>query len=473
MAARILPCRMRMRHLWKKVTVGITALALLAATGCGESVSDTGAAKTDTAAAKTEAGSAAAGNTEAGSTEAGSQAAGEAGSIKVWVSSGAEDDTYRDMFTKMETELNIQINDEYYPKDELDSKIQVAPVVGDAPDMIIADYLQIPSYYEAGMIETLEDRIPAEIKDDLLQSIVDESTYDGHMVSTAQFDAGMALWANKSMLEEAGIRIPASYKDAWDKAEFEDALAKLKANGVEYPIYIRQNKPSSLYFTFMPVLASFGGDYVNRDTMLTEGVLDSEETIAAYSYITWLEEQGYMNGACDYEDAFYGRKESALALLGHWKYTDHVTNLGDDAILVPIPDFGHGVFTCSGSTVWAMTTAATENGTADAVWSVMEAGLQPEYINQITDFNGAIPSRKSILNTKEELKEGGRLYLYREQLEAGISVLRPLTPAHMTIYSAMESATSDIIGGADAAESLKDASESIDEIIVENEWNLN
>ena len=64
------------------------------------------------------------------------------------------------------------------------------------------------------------------------------------------------------------------------------------------------------------------------------------------------------------------------------------------------------------------------------------------------------------------------MYLYREQLEAGISVLRPLTPAHMTIYSAMEAATSDIIGGADAAETLKEASKSIDEIIVENEWNL-
>ena len=446
----------------------MTALAIMAASaGCGESVSDTTAAKADTTAAKTEAGS-----SEAASTEAGSKAAEGAGSIKVWVSSGAEDDTYREMFTKMESELGLEINDEYYPKDELDSKMQVAPVVGDAPDMIIADYLQIPSYYEAGMIATLDDRIPAELKGDMLQSIVDESTYDGHMITTAQFDAGMALWANKSMLEEAGVRIPVSYKDAWDKAEFEDAMKKLKDSGVEYPIYIRQNKPSSLYFTYMPVLASFGGDYVDRDTMLTKGVLDSEETVAAYSYITWLEEQGYMNGACDYEDAFYGRKESALALLGHWKYTDHVTNLGDDAILVPIPDFGHGVFTCSGSTVWAMTTAAEENGTADAVWSVIEAGLQPEYINQITDFNGAIPSRKSVLDAKDELKEGGRLYLYREQLEAGISVLRPLTPSHMTIYSAMESATSDIIGGADAAEALADAADSIDEIIVENEWNL-
>ncbi len=450
-----------MKHLWKKVLVTAAVLAFtVSAAGCGKKVTDTPSTAAGTTAQSQEET-----QTKAESTEG-------AGSIKVWVSSGAEDDIYREMFKKMETELNLEINDEYYPKDELDSKMQVAPVVGDAPDMIVADYLQIPSYYEAGMIDNLDDRITSDIKDDLLQSIVDESTYDGHVITTAQFDAGMALWANKSMLEAAGVRIPVSYKEAWDKAEFEDVLAKLKASGVEYPLYIRQNKPSSLYFTFMPVLASFGGDYVNRDTMLTKGALDSDETIAAYSYISWLVNQGYVNGACDYEDAFYGRKESALALLGHWKYKDHVTNLGDDAILVPVPDFGKGVYTCSGSVVWAMTTAAKENGTADAVWSVMEASLKPDYINQMTDFNGAIPSRKSVLDSKEELKKGGRMYLYREQLEAGISVLRPLTPAHMTIYSAMESATSDIIGGADAAETLREASKSIDEIIIENEWNL-
>ena len=71
----------------------------------------------------------------------------------------------------------------------------------------------------------------------------------------------------------------------------------------------------------------------------------------------------------------------------------------------------------------------------------------------------------------DNLKEGGRLYLYREQLEAGISVLRPLTPAHMTIYAEMQNAYKDVIGGAEPKSVLDDAANAIDEVILDNGWN--
>ena len=168
-----------MKKMMKRVVAGALALSMtVLMAACGGSDESTGSV------AQTSSGS------TAGAT-----------SIKVWVSSGAEDDVYRETFDKMETELGITINDEYYPKDELDSKLQVAPVVGDSPDLIVADYLQMPAYYEAGMIQPVDEYISEDLKSDLLQSVIAESTYDGKMVSTAQFDSGLALWANKSMLE--------------------------------------------------------------------------------------------------------------------------------------------------------------------------------------------------------------------------------------------------------------------------------
>ena len=83
---------------------------------------------------------------------------------------------------------------------------------------------------------------------------------------------------------------------------------------------------------------------------------------------------------------------------------------------------------------------------------------------------GVLPVRL-LAHQVENLQEGGRLYLYRQQLEAGISVLRPLTPAHMTIYNAMQSVYSDVIGGADPYTALHNASQEIDEVIIDNGWN--
>ena len=160
-----------------------------------------------------------------------------------------------------------------------------------------------------------------------------------------------------------------------------------------------------------------------------------------------------------------------MALLGHWKYSDHVNFLGDDAIIIPCPDMGNGVFTCSGSTVWAMTSAVDKNNSENLVWKVMEGALSEENIRIVTDFNGAIPSRKTVMDGVDNLKEDGRLYLYREQLEAGISVLRPLTPAHMTIYAEMQNAYKDVIGGADPKSVLDEAAKAIDEVILDNGWN--
>ncbi len=391
--------------------------------------------------------------------------------ITVWISSGAEDDIYREMFDSIEAELGVTIVDEYYAQDEVDSKMKTSQIAGDMPDAVIIDYLFIPNYYEAGLIAELDDYISTEITDDFLPSVLSECTYNDSIISVAQFESGLAFWANKEMLENAGVRIPESYTDAWDKEEFEDALAKLKESGVEYPLYVRQNKPSTEYYTWMPFVASFGGDYMNRETGLCTGTLDSEETIQAFEYLSWLFEMGYCDPNCDYDDSF-PKGENALALYGHSKYQDYSAGVGEDnLILVPLPDMGNGVYTCSGSTVMVMTTGAQEKGVDDAAWAVLEKAVSPEYITMVVEVNGAIPARLSAMDAIEEYQEGGKLYLYREQLEAGISFMRPYTCAHMTIYDAVTTVISDIYAGADAEEELHSAAEYVDEIIMENGWN--
>lgn len=401
-------------------------------------------------------------------------ACADATTITAWISDGAESVVYQEMFDDFNAkhEGEIVVDDQYFAQDELLNKLQTAPIVGDAPEVIIIDGLQIPYFQDLDMIACLDDYIPEEMKSDVIPSVWAENTYDGSIYGVAQFDSGMGMWTRRSILEKIGARIPTSYKEAWTVEEFEDILAKCKEAGYEYPLYIRQNKVTSLYFNWMPVIASFGGDFLNRDTMTATGTLDGENTIAAYDWMKKMLDAGYINPACDYEDAFFGREEAAFSVLGHWKYSDHVGAFGDDAIIVPIPDFGGGVFTCSGSTVDVMTTAAIERGKGDAAWTVLEAIMSPEYIQMVCNVNGGVPSRASVMDSMEQWQEGGRLYLYREQLEAGISYLRPITPAHSTVYNAVADVCTNIIAGGDPAEELHEAAEYVDEIIYENGWNI-
>lgn len=401
-------------------------------------------------------------------------ASADATTITVWVSDGAESVIYGEMFDDFNAkhEGEIVVDDQYFAQDELLNKLQTAPIVGDAPELIIIDGLQIPYFQDLDMIACLDDYIPEEMKNDVIASVWAENTYDGSIYGVAQFDSGMGLWTRKSILEKIGARIPTSYTEAWTLEEFEDILAKCREAGYEHPLYIRQNKVTSLYFNWMPVVASFGGDFLNRDTMTATGTLDGEGTIAAFEWMKKMVDEGYVNPACDYEDAFYGRNEAAFSMLGHWKYSDHVGAFGDDAIIVPLPDFGGGVYTCSGSTVDVMTTAAVERGKADAAWTVLEALMSSEYITMVCNVNGGVPARSSVMDSMEQWQEGGRLYLYREQLEAGISYLRPITPAHSTVYNAVANVCTNIIAGGDPAEELHEAAEYVDEIIYENGWNI-
>ena len=91
----------------KKILAGLlSAMMVVSLAACGSS--ETGATTTDS---KNETTANTADGTAAAATDA--QGGYEGKEVKVWISSGAEDDIYREMFDKIEGDLNITITDEY------------------------------------------------------------------------------------------------------------------------------------------------------------------------------------------------------------------------------------------------------------------------------------------------------------------------------------------------------------------------
>ncbi len=399
---------------------------------------------------------------------------GDCGQLTVWIPSNAqptEREAYLSVLNRIDEqhpEFTLKIDEQ----PDLSKQLLAAAVSNDLPDITSSDSNRLGVFVNAGVFVPLDDIVPQEVIDDTLPSIRDATVWDadGKLYNVAQWDAGLSLWANKAMLEEVGARIPTSYTEAWDRAEFEEILKSLKDKGYWAIDFGQADQTGSkFYYTYLPVVKSFGGDWMDRDTMKAEGALNSAGTVEAFEYMNWLAEQGYVDVAADNDTGLF-EGTTAMLLYGNWVEPQARETLGDDAILVPIPDFGHGVFTGSGSQTWGITTKAEERGCMAEAGMVINDLLEPDSIKEMTLSNGSIPSRLSVLEQDERYQEGGPLYLYREQLEGGIAVNRPQTPAAVFAREKIGETLIQVMAHGDAQGSLDQATAEIDQLIEDNNY---
>ncbi|MDW7755783.1 MAG: sugar ABC transporter substrate-binding protein [Brevefilum sp.] len=393
--------------------------------------------------------------------------------IDVWFHSGKGEerevlDAQVTTFNEMQDE--VFVNAIILPEGSYNDQVSAGALAGDLPCLLDFDGPFLYNYAWSGYLLPLDDFVPQAVKDDFLPSIIDQGTYAGKLYSLGTFDSGLSIWANKAYLEEAGVRIPTSIDDPWTMDEFMDALDKLKSlDQVEYPLDLKLNYGAGdewNTYAFAPIIQSFGGDLIDRtDYQSSDGILNGPESVEALEWFQSLFEMGYANPSPAGDDSFYGSKTAALSFVGHWMYGPHTSALGDDAILIPMPIFGERAVTGSGSWNWGITTNC-EN--PEAAYKFLSFLVEPEEILHMTNANGAVPARKSAIAQSELYAEGGLLNLFVQQLEGGVAVPRPQTPAYPTITSAFKTVIWNIIAGADVQAELDNAVEIIDQDIQDN-----
>ncbi|MEM9777119.1 MAG: extracellular solute-binding protein, partial [Chloroflexota bacterium] len=313
-------------------------------------------------------------------------------SISVWnhAGQGGERDAIETIaagFNSSQSDYAVEIVS--LPDGSYTDQVNAAALAGDLPCLLDFDGPLLYNFAWSGFLQPITGYVDQAMLDDFLPSIVNQGTYDGELYSLGQFDSGLAIYANKAYLEEAGVRIPSSIDDAWTLDEFEEALAALQAlDQVEFALDMHFNYGRGEWYTygFSPILQGFGGDLIDRsDYQSATGTLDGAESVAAMTALQSWVDAGYVNPGQTTDDDFYGSKISALAWVGHWMYNTHKDELGEDSILVPMPDFGGGAATGMGSWNWGITSTCND---PDGAWAFMDYMLQPDNILIMTDANG-------------------------------------------------------------------------------------
>ena len=348
-------------------------------------------------------------------------------------------------------------------------QVNSAALAGDLPCLLDFDGPFLYNYAWAGYLAPLDDYVSADVKADFLPSIIAQGTYAGNLYSLGTFDSGLALWGNKEYLEAAGVRIPTSVEDAWTFEEFTAALEALQAlPEVEYAIDFKLNYGSGEWtsYGFSPILQAFGGDLIDRtDFMSADGVLNGPESVAAMEWFQSLFEDGYAIVSPAGDDDFFNSKITALSWVGHWMYGPHTEGLGDNVVLIPMPILGEKAVTGMGSWNWGLTSTCPN---PDEAYAFLEYIISPEEILHMTNANGAVPARKSAIEMSDLFGEGGMLNIFVQQLESGVAVERPVTPAYPVITSAFDTAVYNILAGADVQAELDAAVATIDQDIEDN-----
>jgi multiple sugar transport system substrate-binding protein len=400
-----------------------------------------------------------------------SSAADEASTIAVWTHEAATTPefavlkTAAEAFNRRPGVHKVNIFPSIYRYYE--ERVHSAAVTGTLPCVFDIDGPFVPAFAWRGYLQSIDTFVTKELLDDLLPTIVDQGTYQGRLYTLGQFESGLGLWGNKRYLTRVGARLP-TIAAPWSLTEFEQVLDRLTAlQGVDYALNLAvYTGPTEFYsYAYAPILQGFGGDLVRRGTNLSaKGVLDGPQSIAAMKRFQHWFDQGWTQAVFDRTDDFEKRR-AALSWTGHWKYPSYRAALGQDLVLLPMPDFGHGIKTAMGSWSWGI--SSTCRDTAGA-WAFLEHLMSSREIERITNANGAMPARQSVLAHSALYGDAGPLRIFAQQLNAGSGVPRPATPGYGTISKSFAAAVSDIIAGKDVETALSKAAHSIDADVAAN-----
>jgi len=392
--------------------------------------------------------------------------------VDVWFHSGKGEE--REVLDAQVTAFNemqddVFVNAILLPEGSYNDQVNAAALAGDLPCLLDFDGPFLYNYAWAGYLQPLDSFVSADVKADFLPSIIAQGTYGGNLYSLGTFDSGLAIWGNKTYLEAAGVRIPTGIEDAWTFDEFNAAIEALAAlPEVEYVIDFKLNYGSGEWTSYglAPIVQAFGGDLIDRsDYQSADGVLNGPEAVAALEWFKSLFDNGYAIASPAGDDDFHGSKTAALSWVGHWMYGPHTEALGDDVVVIPMPVLGEKAVTGMGSWNWGLTSTCND---ATAAYKFLEYITTPEEILHMTNANGAVPARKSAIAMSDLFGEGGLLNIFVQQLEGGVALERPVTPAYPVITTAFDVAIYNILAGGDVQAELDAAVEAIDLDIEDN-----
>ena len=207
-------------------------------------------------------------------------------------------------------------------------KINASVMSGDLPDVLTVDGPNIAAYASNGIIQPLAE-LTEEEKEEYLESIIDQGTYNGKLYALGAMESSVGLYYNKDILKEAGIEVPDA-EHPWTRSEFLEISEKLKPimeqkNGYVLDMTFPVGEATIYYYA--PFFWSNGGDMVDDTGLKADSVFNSSENVETIDYFKTILGNGYMSKVPI--DNLFESGRAAFKFDGAWEVNTIYTSYPD------------------------------------------------------------------------------------------------------------------------------------------------
>lgn len=363
-------------------------------------------------------------------------------------------------FNASQTKVTVKL--QAFPQQSYNTSVVAAAAAGKLPCIVDIDAPNVPNWAWAKYLT------PLKLSTDLSKSLPSTvGKWNGTVYSVGQYDVALGMFARKSVLDAAGIRIP-TIAQPWTEQELSSALAKLKAEGKwQYPLDLQTAGGGEwLPYAYSPFLQSFGGDLINRKGYQSaDGVLNGPQAIAFASWFQGLIKSGYIAQKSGKDsNADFQNGKTAILYSGSWSYSVLKPTVGSDLLSLPTVDLGNGPKVGGGSWQWGVTGTCPAKA---AAMSYLSYTMLPKNIALVAKATGNIPATAEAAALVPGFQPGGEFDVFR-QFSKDYAVVRPVTPAYPFISTEFQTAMQDIIAGGAPKAILDTAVKNIDNNIKQN-----
>ncbi|WP_453993306.1 ABC transporter substrate-binding protein [Bacillus nitroreducens] len=250
-----------------------------------------------------------------------------------WAAAGGEEQAFLEMikdFEQKNPDIEIKANQVPPPNSgDYYTKIQTRIAANDSPDLFRIQYQKFGEFASKGALLDVTDLFETE-SENYNPSLLTAVTFEDKIYGLPHHTDTLAVFYNKTYLDELGIEAPSTPEEAWTWEEFIDVATKIEEAGLADK-GIAVNWSESSAYRSLPFFFQNGATILNED--LTEGNVDTPEAIESLKFLqdmfkTHMSQGNSMKGSDDF-NMLFSSGNIGLLISGNWMIPKYESDMKD------------------------------------------------------------------------------------------------------------------------------------------------